>query len=238
MSLEEVQEKLAKTENELKHSRSNCEKAAVFGQQLLGENSRLKEQLVSANEIVAKERKRCQDLLAETVDVEERCERDFAEQKNILAAEKEGLKKQLIAKQTEATSLRQEKLLLLFVKSINFRSQNEEFQNKLEQKDDEIKSLREKIQEAQKATAKTGIIEEEEYKKKIAAIEEKVAEYETQARSMMSSLELARKKMDEDEKQAKELTEQNQQLVVSNDEKSETIDKVHLELFLFQEPRF
>ena len=49
-----------------------------------------------------------------------------------------------------------------------------------------------------------------------------------QARSLMSSLEMAKKKMDADDEQIKELTEQNRQLVESNDEKSETIDTVRL----------
>ena len=106
MSLEEITAKLVKTEKELQVSKSQCEQAARFGHQLLGEKSRLQGELAAANETVAKERKRCQDLLAETVDIEERCERDFAEQKNALLADKEILKKQLISKQTEATSFR------------------------------------------------------------------------------------------------------------------------------------
>ena len=44
----------------------------------------------------------------------------------------------------------------------------------------------------------------------------------------MSSLEMAKKKMDADDEQIKELTEQNRQLVESNDEKSGTIDTVRL----------
>jgi len=106
MSLEEITAKLVKTEKELQVSKSQCGQAAFFGQQLLAEKTRLQGELAAANETVAKERKRCQDLLAETVDIEERCERDFAEQKSALNADKDILKKQLISKQTEATLLR------------------------------------------------------------------------------------------------------------------------------------
>lgn len=53
-------------------------------------------------------------------------------------------------------------------------------------------------------------------------------ESESQARSLMSSLEMAKKKMDAGDERVKELTEQNRQLVESNDEKSGTIDTVCL----------
>ena len=115
MSLEEITAKLAKAEKELQVSKSQCEQAALFGQQLLAEKSRLQGELAAANETVAKERKRCQDLLAETVDIEERCERDFAEQQSALLADKEILKKQLISKQTEATSLRFKFIFILII---------------------------------------------------------------------------------------------------------------------------
>ena len=121
MSLEEITAKLAKAEKELQVSKSQCEQAALFGQQLLAEKSRLQGELAAANETVAKERKRCQDLLAETVDIEERCERDFAEQQSALLADKEILKKQLISKQTEATSLR---FKFIFIFKINHRIQD------------------------------------------------------------------------------------------------------------------
>jgi hypothetical protein len=42
----------------------------------------------------------------------------------------------------------------------------------------------------------------------------------------MSSLEMAKKKMEADDERVKDLTEQNRQLVESNDEKSETIETV------------
>ena len=85
------------------------------------------------------------------------------------------------------------------------RSQNEEAQKALQAKDEEIKSLREKVQENQNNRQKSGISEDQEYKKKIAAIEEKVEEYESQAKSLMNSLEMARKKIDEDKERMKEL---------------------------------
>lgn len=62
--------------------------------------------------------------------------------------------------------------------------------------------------------------------KQIAAIQEKVEESESQARSLMSSLEMAKKKIDADNERIKDLTEQNRQLVESNDEKSGTIETV------------
>jgi pantothenate synthetase len=53
-----------------------------------------------------------------------------------------------------------------------------------------------------------------------------VEESESQARSLMSSLEMAKKKMEADDERVKDLTEQNRQLVESNDEKSGTIETV------------
>ena len=62
--------------------------------------------------------------------------------------------------------------------------------------------------------------------KQIAAIQEKVEESESQARSLMSSLEMDKKKIDADNERIQDLTEQNRQLVESNDEKSGTIETV------------
>ena len=64
--------------------------------------------------------------------------------------------------------------------------------------------------------------------KQIAAIQEKVEESESQARSLMSSLEMAKKKMEADDERVKDLTEQNRQLVESNDDKSGIIETVCL----------